>query len=164
MMPGKPFGQMVPIKTQTQPVLVNGYVASTSSAVYLVAYINLPDEVYDQEQIDYGFDLERDYMLDELKGKLISEQRVRQGKMIGREVIMERNEATFIERMYYKNGRFYATRMVIPRFGYPTSFVLKINKVDIDRYFNSFKILQPPGAQARADKKTSQLNQRRNPQ
>ena len=121
--------------------MMNGYVAATASALYLVAYVDLPGELSDQEQLNTGYDLERDYMIEELNGRLVSERRLNQGKIRGREVIVERDEAVFIQHMYYKDGRFYAARMVVPRFGYPTSFALKVNRTEIDRFLNSFKIL-----------------------
>ena len=134
---GTPRTQEQKVRSAVGPLVNRLFVTQTAKeeAVYLVSYAEYPDEALKQYSPEQILDAARSGTVDNLKGKLLSDQKIMLAKIHpGREFKLELpSAAQYRARIYLANKRLYQVVMVT------ASQELASGK-EADKFFDSFEV------------------------
>ena len=139
-MPGVPERKSRPIETHFGQVELHGYGMDVHSISYAVMFNDFPAEAGDPPFIEEGYDGGRDSLLASTKSWLVSERKMRMGKLAGREIMMENGLKRMTIRMYFDGARLYQAMVLAPAFPNTPEATLKHYDQLANKFLSSFKV------------------------
>lgn len=145
-LPGAPTPSVRSMDTNIGKVTTHSFTLEGDLGVYYVAYVDFPVYPETPDDIREGLDSSRDQAV--RGGQLISENDVWLGEVLGREIMVKKNDLIFHARYFFAKGRlFQAILTSAPQIafkeGEPTSNpsdLTDVYKSAAKRFFDSFKI------------------------
>jgi hypothetical protein len=138
LFPAAPQEQEQTIRSPVGPLVNRVFfcMAANNETVYLVSFANYPDEPLKQYTPEQILNAARNGTVENLKGKLVSEQKLTLDKTHpGLEFVIEvPNTAQYRARIYFANKRLYQVVLV-------TSPKVTVSAKEIEDYFESFKLI-----------------------
>ncbi|MBI5564917.1 MAG: hypothetical protein HY870_08485 [Chloroflexi bacterium] len=135
------------------------FLAESGNVAYMVGYSDYPAEIVQQSNPEQMLDGGRDCAAANLKGQVISEDKLTLDTHPGREFTINataNNLAVTVQaRMYLVENRLYQIMLVTPK--------SEFNRTEADSFLKSFKLLQPTGAPAGIIKPTGKPSAIRGP-
>ena len=145
-LPGAPTPSVRSMDTNIGKVITHSFALEGDLGVYYVAYVDFPVWPDNPDDIRTGLDSSRDQAMQ--GGQLISENDVWLGEILGREILVKKNNLIFHARYFFAKGRlFQAILMSAPQIAFkegeptsnPSDFT-DVYKSAAKRFFDSFKI------------------------
>ena len=145
-LPGDPKPSVRTMDTQIGKVTTHSFTVEGDLGIYYVAYVDFPVWPENPDDIRAGLDSSRDQAA--RGGLLISENDVQLGEVLGREIMVKKNDLILHARYFFAKGRlFQAILTSAPQIafkeGEPSSNpsdLTDVYKSAAKRFFDSFKI------------------------
>ena len=149
-LPGAPIPSVRTMDTTIGKVTTHSFSVEGDLGIYYVAYVEFPVSPETPDEIRAGLDSSRDQASRD--GHLISENDVSLGDVLGREILVKKNNLIFHARYFFTKGRLFqailtSAPQIVFKEGEPTSNPSDFTdtyRTSAKKFFDSFKLTHCP--------------------